>query len=106
MLVLFEVMDEDHSGDVNYKEFVDQLHRLRSPSTQTVILELCKARQKVQEHFYFHKETHSNSRSNLLEGENEGFGTPQGEDPAPELTISRQTTTGSELPATTERQRG
>eukprot|EP00443_Scrippsiella_acuminata_P056291 CAMPEP_0115503646 /NCGR_PEP_ID=MMETSP0271-20121206/69588_1 /TAXON_ID=71861 /ORGANISM="Scrippsiella trochoidea, Strain CCMP3099" /LENGTH=487 /DNA_ID=CAMNT_0002932753 /DNA_START=13 /DNA_END=1473 /DNA_ORIENTATION=+ len=53
MHVVFRVLDEDHSGSVMYKEFVDQLHKVKSQDTQTTLIfikgHLNEVRSKVSE---------------------------------------------------------
>jgi len=36
--VVFKILDEDGSGSLSYKEFVEQLHRMKSQDTQTMLL--------------------------------------------------------------------
>lgn len=38
MALVFEIMDVDGSGDVSYQEFVEQLHRIRTTSNQTLLV--------------------------------------------------------------------
>lgn len=47
MDVLFDVLDEDGSGDIKYVEFVDQLFKFRNPDMKTAIFELAKVQLRV-----------------------------------------------------------
>lgn len=47
MGTLFDALDEDGSGDVQYVEFVDQLFKFRNPDIKTVIFELTRLQLKV-----------------------------------------------------------
>eukprot|EP00930_Biecheleria_cincta_P025606 TRINITY_DN18201_c0_g1_i1.p1 TRINITY_DN18201_c0_g1~~TRINITY_DN18201_c0_g1_i1.p1 ORF type:complete len:677 (-),score=95.46 TRINITY_DN18201_c0_g1_i1:134-2107(-) len=38
MEVVFNILDDDKSGEVSYKEFVDQLHKMKSQDTYTLLL--------------------------------------------------------------------
>merc|ERR1712070_404926 len=53
MALVFEVMDRDRSGGVDYKEFVEQLHTLRTYDSHTLLIFIrhnCELiRQKVEE---------------------------------------------------------
>lgn len=48
MCAIFDVLDDDGSGDVSYKELVKQLFRFRQPDLRTAIFELTRLHQKVQ----------------------------------------------------------
>merc|ERR1719446_1604396 len=36
--VIFNIMDEDQSGAVTYKEFVEQLHKMKTQDTHTLLV--------------------------------------------------------------------
>lgn len=61
MSAIFDVLDDDGSGDVSYKELVKQLFRFRSPDLRTAIFELTRLHQKVQ--ILFKHETQKNHES-------------------------------------------
>jgi len=36
--IVFKILDEDGSGSVTYKEFIEQLHKMKSQDTQTMLI--------------------------------------------------------------------
>jgi len=67
MSAIFDVLDSDGSGDVSYKELVDQLYKFRTPDLRTAIYELTKLHQKVQNLFKYDKEVGQKNHELLVE---------------------------------------
>merc|ERR1719145_265162 len=53
MEVVFKILDEDASGDVNYGEFIENLHKMKSHDGHTLLVFIkyyvTEIREKVQE---------------------------------------------------------
>jgi len=63
---IFDVLDDDGSGDVSYNELVQQLHRFRTPDMRTAITEITKLHQKVQNLFVYDREESQKNHTLLL----------------------------------------
>merc|ERR1712050_4582 len=66
---LFNILDEDYSGDVSYAEFVEQLYKMKSQDTQVMLVfiksHLKEVQQRTEDRFETLQQAIAGQESNI-----------------------------------------